>query len=93
MVKYHFKYSKGNTMSRKIGMWMYQNGGGDIIEEKIVKKLRERDITTITGMNPRNAVARNGHIYNNNVRSDELDLFFSYNAGNRHSIRSFFTRR
>jgi len=76
-------------MSRKIGMWMYQNGGGDIIEEKIINKLRERDITTITGLNPRNAVARNGHIYNNNVRSDELDLFFSYNAGEQTQYQVF----
>jgi len=76
-------------MSRKIGMWMYQNGGGDIIEEKIVKKLRERDITTITGLNPRNAIARNGHIYNSNVRSDELDLFFSYNAGEQTQYQVF----
>ncbi len=23
---------------RKIGMWLYQNGGGDKIQEKIIKK-------------------------------------------------------
>jgi len=74
---------------RKIGMWMYRNGGGDKIEEKIVNKLKERGIEAITGLNPRNAVARNGYIYNENVRSDEIDLFFSYNAGEQTQYQVF----
>lgn len=76
-------------MSRKIGMWLYQNGGGDKIEKKIVKKLKERDIKTVAGFNPRNAVAKNGHIYHKKVRSDELDLFFSYNAGEQTQYQVF----
>jgi hypothetical protein len=70
-------------MSRKIAMWMYQNGGGDKIEAKIVEKLKERDIETLTGINPRQAVAQNGLIFGENGRSDEFDLFFSYNAGDQ----------
>jgi len=38
-------------MSRRVGMWMYQNGGGDKIEKKIIKELRERDIKCVTGIN------------------------------------------
>ncbi len=76
-------------MSRKIGMWLYQNGGGDKIEKKIVKKLRERDIKTITGINPRHAIANNGHIYHNGSRADKLDLFFSYNAGEQTQYQVF----
>ena len=76
-------------MSRKIGIWLYQNGGGDKIEEKIVKKLKERDIEAETGLNPRNAVAKNGIIFNNGVSSDELDLFFSYNAGEQTQYQVF----
>jgi ribosomal protein S6--L-glutamate ligase len=89
MVKYTFNFAKEFYMSRKIGMWLYQNGGGDKIEEKIVKKLKERDIETVTGLNPRNAVAKNGIIFNEKVRSDELDLFFSYNAGEQTQYQVF----
>jgi ribosomal protein S6--L-glutamate ligase len=62
-------------------MWLYQNGGGVEIEKKIVKKLYDRGIDTITGLNLRDADARNSGIYHNNLRLNDLDLFFSYNAG------------
>jgi len=92
-------------MGRKIGMWMYKNGGGDKIEQKMVKKLKERGIETVTDINLRHAVAKKGHIYHGKRKVDKLDLFFSYNAGtnsissfptmpvNRHSTRSFYIRR
>ncbi len=64
-----------------IGMWMYQNGGGDQIEKKMIDKLRERDITIITDLNLRNAIAKNNSIICNETKMEELDLFFSYNAG------------
>ena len=67
--------------NRKIGMWLYQNGGGDKIQEKIIAKLKERDMTIYPGLNLRHAVAKNEHIYYHDVKLDELDLFFSYNAG------------
>ena len=71
---------------RKIGMWLYNNGGGDKIGKKIIKKLRERDIETLDNLNLRNAIAKNGHILyhgeeHHGVKLDKLDLFFSYNAG------------
>ena len=70
---------------RKIGMWMYQNGGGDKIQKKMIHKLKERNIITYPGMNLRHAIAKNGHIIypENNIKNklDNLDLFFSYNAG------------
>jgi ribosomal protein S6--L-glutamate ligase len=68
-------------MSRKIGMWLYQNGGGDKIEKKIIKKLKERDIKVKSGINLREAIAKKGHIVHGKTNVDELDLFFSYNAG------------
>jgi len=68
-------------MSRKVGLWIYQNGGGDKIEKKIIKKLRERDIKVKRDLNLRYAVAKKGHIYHGKTVVDELDLFFSYNAG------------
>lgn len=67
--------------TRTIGMWLYQNGGGDIIQEKIISKLKERDIEVIPNINLRDAIAQNGHILWNDIKLDKLDLFFSYNAG------------
>jgi len=68
-------------MGRKIGIWMYQNGGGDKIERKLIKKLQDRDIECFTGLNLRQAHVKKGHIYHNKLKVDKLDLFFSYNAG------------
>lgn len=63
-------------------MWMYTNGGGDKIQETIIKKLKERDINTFNQLNLRNAVAKNGKILCEGISmEEELDLYFSYNAG------------
>lgn len=66
---------------RKIGMWLYQNGGGDIIQQKMIEKLNEREIKVLPNINLRHAIAKNGHILHNGIKVDKLDLFFSYNAG------------
>jgi ribosomal protein S6--L-glutamate ligase len=78
-------------MSRKIGMWMYQNGGGDKIQEKIVEKLKEREIETVSNINPRDAIASNGIMYNKHTgnKANDLDLFFSYNAGEQTQYQIF----
>ncbi len=67
--------------SYKVGMWMYQNSGGDQIQQKIIDRLKERDISTISDLNLRHAVAKNGNIICKGIKMEELDLFFSYNAG------------
>ena len=66
---------------RKVGIWMYQNGGGDAIERKIVEQLRERGIEAVTGLNLRFAIASKEGIICNGTNVSELDAFFSYNAG------------
>jgi ribosomal protein S6--L-glutamate ligase len=66
---------------RNIGMWLYQNSGGEAIGKKIKTKLRERNIKTIDNINLRHATAKNGNIVHNKVKLNKLDLFFSYNAG------------
>ncbi len=77
----------GKNSKRTIGMWLYQNGGGDIIQKKMIKKLKDRDIDTIPGLNLRHAIAKNGKIIcqsegcDKNHKLNNLDLFFSYNAG------------
>ena len=69
------------SLNRKIGMWLYSNSGGDKIQKKIIKKLRERDIETINDIRLHDCIAQNGHIYYDKLKVDKLDLFFSYNAG------------
>jgi ribosomal protein S6--L-glutamate ligase len=66
---------------RVIGMWMYNNGGGAKIQKKIVSKLKERDIKTVTELDLRFAVGCKERILYNNINLLDLDLFFSYNAG------------
>ncbi len=67
--------------SHKIGMWMYQNSGGDQIQKEMIDQLRERDIITVPDLNLRNATAKNGEINCQGTIMEELDLFLSYNAG------------
>ena len=70
---------------RNIGMWLYQNSGGEQIQKKMIKKLKERDIDVIANINLKDAIAKNGHIIyemkDKKIKLDKLDLFFSYNAG------------
>jgi len=66
---------------RKIGMWLYSNGGGDKIQNEIIKKLQERDIEAVNDINLRKAIAKNGNITHEGIKLNKLDLFFSYNAG------------
>ena len=70
-------------MQKKVGIWLYQNGGGDKIEKKLVNGLKERGIKSVTGLNLRNSIVTNGHIIHipTKTKLDKLDLFFSYNAG------------
>lgn len=72
---------------RHIGIWMYSNGGGDVIEQKMVKLLNEREIDVTTGLDLRFARgSKDGIITKTSDMSKEinmleLDAFFSYNAG------------
>jgi len=76
-------------MSRKIGLWLYKNGGGEKIQEKIIQKLNEREIDVIPGINLREATVIDGNILQDNRKIDELDLFFSYNAGEQTQYQVF----
>jgi len=68
-------------MKRSVGIWMYHNGGGDVIEKKIVTKLNDRGIETYTSLNLRDAISKDGQLIINDFNLNTLDLFFSYNAG------------
>ena len=75
--------------NRRIGMWLYTNGGGNTIGRKIIEKLQDRDIETIDNINLRHSVSKNGHIIYNGAKLDKLDLFFSYNAGEQPQYQMF----
>jgi len=77
---------------RNIGMWLYQNGGGDIIQKNMIDKLQQRDINVVPDLNLRDAIAQNGHIYHNKTKLDKLDLFFSYNAGEQTQYQLYIKR-
>lgn len=81
---------------RTIGMWLYQNGGGDVIQQKLINQLREREIATVAGLNLRHAIATNGNIIcqskcseKKEVIVNDLNLFFSYNAGEQTQYQMF----
>lgn len=67
--------------NRMVGIWMYQNGGGDVLQEKLVTKLRQHDYQTVTGLDLCHATANRDGIFCNGTNMQELALFFTYNAG------------
>jgi len=67
--------------NRTVGMWMYQNSGGADIEQKIILKLLERGINSVTGLNLRYSEADKSGIRCKGFNLSDMDLFFSYNAG------------
>jgi len=75
--------------NRKIGMWMYNNGGGDKIAKKMIKLLADRDIETINHIRLHDCVSQNGHIVHDDLKVDKLDLFFSYNAGEQTQYQTY----
>ncbi len=66
---------------RTVGIWMYQNSGGAEIEQKIILKLLERGINSVTGLDLRFAEGSKHGIFCKGTSVTELDAFFSYNAG------------
>ena len=76
-------------MTAQVGLWLYQNGGGAAIEQQLVSALAERHIDCITGLNLRDAFARDGKIFCNNQIMEDLDLFLSYNAGQQSQFQLY----
>ena len=79
---------------RTIGTWIYQNSGGNIIEEQLQQKLLEREITTISNINLSNAFVSNGILCCTSkdtfsTKLNQIDLFFSYNAGEQNSYQMY----
>ena len=62
----------------QIGMWMYQNGGGTEIENKLSYQLQDRNINVIKNIDLKNAVAHNGSLYCHDINLNQLDLFLGH---------------
>ncbi len=87
--------------NRTIGMWLYQNSGGPEIQDKMIKLLKDRDIETIAHLNLRHAYSKNGKLFcpqdpkwrskksEKNYKLNNLDLFFSYNAGEQTQYQTY----
>ena len=76
--------------NRTVGLWMYQNGGGDEIERKIILKLLERGINSVTGLDLRYAEADKNGLKCKGFNLYDMDLFFSYNAGEQTKSQLYF---
>lgn len=72
-----------------VGMWMYQNGGGDIIQQKMIDRLKERDIDVLPGLNLKYSYGKNGNIICKDKKMEELNLFFTYNAGEQTAFQVY----
>ena len=64
-----------------VGSWMYQNSGGDVIEQKLINILNDMGHEVVTNLNLHNSYASEGKLICNGINMYDLDLFFSYNAG------------
>ncbi len=65
----------------KVGIWMYQNGGGEEIESKMISLLRKKGFEVCRGLNLRHGYVEDDKVILNGIDMYELDCFFSYNAG------------
>ncbi|MDC2888670.1 hypothetical protein [Psychrosphaera algicola] len=87
----------GNKLIAKngptIGMWMYQNSGGDEIQNRLIMQLAKRGINVITGLDLARASAQNGEIICNGVTMEELDLFFLTTLAHKLLINCIYTKR
>ncbi len=72
-----------------IGMWMYQNGGGNIIEQRLISELQQRDIQVINNLYLQCATAKDGLIICKGIEMEYLDLYFSYNAGQQTHYQTY----
>ncbi|MFT6896358.1 MAG: ribosomal protein S6--L-glutamate ligase [Paraglaciecola sp.] len=64
-----------------IGLWLYQNSGGAEIQRQLVDQLLAKGVHTIPNLDLGHATASNGEILCNGIIMENLDAFFSYNAG------------
>lgn len=69
-------------MKQKIvALWMYRNDGGNAIQEKLKKRLEEKNITVINDFDMRECFCKNGRVYTKSgFDLSNVNLFYHMNA-------------
>jgi ribosomal protein S6--L-glutamate ligase len=66
---------------KTIGLWMYRNDGGDIVQEKLKKLLEEKNIKVINDFDMRECYCFNGRVYTKEgFDLSSVDVFYHMNA-------------
>lgn len=78
-----------NVKGPAVGLWMYRNGGGEHIEQQIVAGLNARGIECCCDLDLGRATANDQGILCNDVRMEDLSLFFTYNAGQQSAYQVY----
>ncbi|WP_415229111.1 ATP-grasp domain-containing protein [Psychromonas sp.] len=72
-----------------VGMWLYKNSGGIEIQQKLIDILAKKGIRTITDLNLGDSYASGGEIICNGINMENLNAFFSYNAGEQSAFQMY----
>lgn len=72
-----------------VGMWLYGNGGGIEIQQKLIDLLAKKGIRTITDLNLGHSYASGGEIVCNGINMENLNAFLSYNAGEQSTFQMY----
>lgn len=72
---------KGLIIMKKVGMWVYTNESGDLIQNRIAEKLEKKGVKVIHNFDMRKCYLYDGKILTeNNDNLCELDAFYHMNA-------------
>ncbi|MFT7054326.1 MAG: ribosomal protein S6--L-glutamate ligase [Psychromonas sp.] len=72
-----------------VGMWLYGNGGGIEIQQRLIDLLAKKGIRTITDLNLGHSYASGGEIVCNGINMENLNAFLSYNAGEQSTFQMY----
>jgi len=73
----------------RVGTWIYQNSGGDVVEQKLLSILKDMGHEVITNLNLFHSTATAGKLICNEINMYDLDVFFSYNAGEQTQYQTY----
>lgn len=66
---------------KTVGLWMYRNDGGHVIQDKLKKKLEEKNVKVITDFDMRKCYCLNGRVYTEDgFDLSSVDVFYHMNA-------------
>ncbi|MFT6924913.1 MAG: ribosomal protein S6--L-glutamate ligase [Psychromonas sp.] len=91
MKRGHQKMNNNKNLGSEptVGMWLYKNSGGIEIQQKLIDILAKKGIRTITDLNLGDSYASGGEIICNGINMENLNAFFSYNAGEQSAFQMY----